>query len=206
MNPKIDAYLAEGCMRCKLGGTPQCKVNDWREELIMLRSIVLECGLTEELKWSVPCYTYKKGNVLIVSAFKQYASISFFKGALLMDEGNLLEKPGENSQATRYFKFTSIHQIKELKAIIRTYIFEAIEVEKAGLKIDFKEKNELDYPDELIEAFKNNSSFKTAFEALTPGKQRGYILHFTKAKQSNTRVARIEKYKEKILEGLGFFE
>mgnify|MGYP002713075829 CR=1 FL=1 len=206
MNPKVDTYLEDGCMRCSFGGTPQCKVNNWRNELIKLRSIVLDCGLTEELKWGVPCYTYKKANVAIVSAFKEYCAISFFKGVLLQDEHKLLDKPGDNTQSARIIKIISARQIEELESIIKAYVYEAIEVEKAGLKVDFKEKHELEYPEELLIKFNENSSLKTAFEALTPGRQRGYILHFTQPKQSKTRTARIEKYTDKIMAGLGFFD
>lgn len=206
MNPQIDTYLTDGCGRCPLGGTPECKVHNWPNELRYLRSIVLECGLTEELKWGVPCYTYKNANIAIVSAFKDYSSLSFFKGALLKDEEGILVKPGENSQAARLFKFTDVGQIKAIEDTIKAYVYEAVEVEKAGLKIDFKQKDELEYPEELKEKLSSFPALSEAFEALTPGRKRGYIIHFTQPKQSKTRASRIEKCIPKIMEGKGFFD
>ena len=141
-NNKIDNYLAEGCGRCPLVGTSDCKVHNWTEELKKLRTIVLECGLTEELKWGVPCYTFQNKNILLVSAFKEFCVISFFKGSLLKDAKNILERPGANSQATRYIKFTSVEEIINLKNTLKSYISEAIEVEKAGLKVEFKKNPE----------------------------------------------------------------
>ncbi|WP_420387076.1 YdeI/OmpD-associated family protein [Roseivirga sp.] len=202
---EIDHYLEEGCGRCPLGGTPDCKVHSWTTALKKLRSIVLETGLNEELKWSVPCYTYKGNNILIVSAFKNYASVSFFKGALLKDTDNWLVKPGKNSQAARYLKFTDLSQITAKEEDIKAYIFEAIEIEKAGLKVEFK-KNPEPMPQELIDRLELDSKLKAAFEALTPGKQRGYILHFSQPKQSQTRQSRIEKCVPKILKGRGFHD
>lgn len=202
MNPKIDTYLIEGCGRCPLGGTADCKVHTWTEELEKLRKIVLDCGLTEELKWGVPCYTYMGKNVAIVSAFKDYCAISFFKGALLADTEGILKSPGESSQATRLIKFTSNQEIIMLEAILKAYIFKAVEVEKAGLKIEFR-KNPEPVPDELQQKLNEDLFFKTAFESLTPGRQRGYIIYFAQAKQSKTRVARIEKCTSKILNGEG---
>jgi uncharacterized protein YdeI (YjbR/CyaY-like superfamily) len=206
MNPEIDAYLADGCGRCPLGGTPDCKVHNWPMELKHLRQIVLACGLEEELKWGVPCYTYKSANVAIVSAFKEYCSLSFFKGALLKDTEGLLVKPGENSQAARLFKFTNVKQIQEIEDHIKAYIYEAIEVEKAGLKVDFRQKDDLEYPEELKQMFNSYPALSEAFEALTPGRKRGYIIHFTQPKQSATRTSRIEKCIAKIMEGKGFFD
>jgi len=144
MNQKVDKYLADGCMRCEFGGTPDCKVHKWIPELEILRKIILDCGLTEELKWGVPCYTYEGKNVLLVSALKEYCAISFFKGSLLKDEKNILEKPGKNSQATRYLKFKGMQKILETEAVIKSCIFEAIEIEKAGLKVnpDYSSKND----------------------------------------------------------------
>ena len=205
MNPKVDEYLADGCMRCKLGGTPECKVNDWQQELRNLRSIILECGLTEELKWSAPCYTHKGKNILMLSALKDFATIGFFKGSLLKDANGLLTTPGENSQAAKYLKITDTEQITDLEKEIKAYIFEAIEVEKAGLKVAFK-KNPEPIPDELQQRLDNDPMLKTAFEALTPGRQRGYIIHFSQPKQSKTRVSRIERCIPKILEGKGFHD
>ncbi|MFC4802674.1 YdeI family protein [Neobacillus sp. GCM10023253] len=202
MNPKVDKYLIDGCMRCPLGATPDCKVNNWPEELEKLRMIVLDCGLTEELKWGVPCYTFQKSNVLIISAFKEYCSLSFFKGALLKDAHRILEKPGENTQAGRLVKFTNVKQIVELEPVLKEYIYEAVEAEKAGLKVNTK-KNPEPIPEELQNKFEDIPALKTAFDALTPGRQRAYILHFSAPKQSKTRVSRIEKYMEKILAGKG---
>ena len=205
MNPEVDQYLVDGCMRCKLGGTPECKVNDWREELRILRSIVLDCGLTEELKWGVPCYTFQGKNVLLVSALKEYAALSFFKGVLLRDTNGMLTAPGENSQASRLIKFTNVQEIIEMEATLKAYVYEAIEVEKAGLKVNFK-KNPEPIPEELEKKFEEDPVLKTAFEALTPGRQRGYILYFSAPKQSKTRVSRIEKSIGKILNGEGLHD
>jgi uncharacterized protein YdeI (YjbR/CyaY-like superfamily) len=205
MNPKIDNYLANGCMRCEYGGTPDCKVHPWADELKMLRNLVLSCGLTEELKWGVPCYTYNGKNILNISALKHSATIGFFKGALLNDSENILVKPGENSQAARYLKFTTVSQIQDIDEIIRAYIFEAIEIEKAGLEIQFK-KNPEPVPDELQEKLDNDPMFNSAWESLTPGRQRGYIIYFSQPKQSKTRVNRIEKYTPNILNGEGMHD
>lgn len=205
MNPEVDVYLIDGCGRCNLYATPDCKVHNWARELKLLRNIVLSCGLTEALKWSQPCYTNNGKNVLLVTAFKDYCCISFFKGVLLKDEQYLLEAPGENTQSGRIWKFTNVSQIKDTEALIKAYIFEAIDIEKAGLKVTFK-KNPEPIPEELEEVFKTKPEVKTAFEALTPGRQRGYILHFSQAKQSKTRMTRIEKYIPKILEGKGFHD
>jgi len=205
MNPKVDIYLSEGCGRCPLGGTPDCKVNNWREELEHLRQTVLDCGLKEELKWGVPCYTYKNKNVAIVSALKGYCAISFFKGVLLKDKQGLLEKPGENTQADRLVKITGKEQIIKLEQAIKDLIREAIEIEKAGKKFSY-EKNPEPIPSELIQKFEDNPALKTAFESLTLGRQRGYILHFSQPKQSKTRATRIEKCMPKIFAGKGFHE
>lgn len=202
MNKTVDNYLINGCGRCALGGTPDCKVHQWISELELLRMIVLDCGLTEDCKWGVPCYTFQNANVLTISALKEYCSISFFKGVLLYDEKNLLHKPGENSQAFRFFKFTSIKEIEAIETELQNYIYEAIEVEKAGLKVEFK-KNPEPILEELEAKFEEDPVFKAAFEALTLGRQRGYIIHFSGAKQSKTRTARIEKYIGQILNGEG---
>lgn len=205
LNPGVEKYLDSGCGRCPLFDTPQCKVNDWQDELKQLRRIVLECGLMEEVKWSVPCYTYDGKNILIVSALKESANISFFKGVLLKDEQKLLMKPGANTQSDRYFKFTNTQQIMDLEPIIKSYIFEAIEIERAGIKVEFI-KNPEPIPEELQLKLNNDPVFKAAFENLTPGRQRGYILHFSQPKQSKTRISRIEKCIPKILAGKGFHD
>ena len=204
-NPEVNLYLQEGCGRCPLGGTPDCKVHSWTQELQRLRAIVLECGLIEEVKWGVPCYTFQQKNVLILSAFKAYCSISFFKGSLLSDPKGILVKPGPHSQAARLLKFTHLTEIEDLAADIPSYIFEAIEVERAGLKVAFTQHPE-PIPEELEQAFAEDPVLKSAFEALTPGRQRGYILYFSAPKQSKTRISRIEKNTEKILSGVGLHD
>jgi uncharacterized protein YdeI (YjbR/CyaY-like superfamily) len=206
LNPEIDLYLAEGCGRCPLGGTPQCKVHDWTKELKRLRSIVLDCGLVEELKWKVPCYTLEGHNILIVAAFRDFCSVSFFKGSLLKDTFSVLDKPGENSQAARLIRITSVKEITTKEEAIRDCIRQAIEIEKSGKKVDFKAKTELVLPAELLEKFDELPVLRTAFEALTPGRQRGYVLFFTGAKQSKTKVDRIVKCIPRILEGLGMHD
>ena len=202
MNPLIDNYLEIGCGRCSLGGTINCKVHSWTKELKKLRSIVLDCGLTEELKWGVPCYTFQGKNVLMVSAFKEYCALSFLKGILLLDEKDILQAPGKNSQSSRVIRFSNIQEIIKLENLIKSYIFEAIEVEKAGLKVEFK-KNPEPVPDELQNILEEDSLLKTAFDELTPGRQRGYIIYFSQPKQSKTRVERIIKCIPKILNGEG---
>jgi uncharacterized protein YdeI (YjbR/CyaY-like superfamily) len=206
MNSKVDEYLAEGCGRCSLGGTPQCKVHFWPRELKFLRKIMLDCGLTEEVKWDVPCYTYQNSNIAIVAAFKESATVSFFKGALLSDSEMILEKPGEHTQAARLIRFKDIKKIAELEDTLKAYVFEAIEIEKAGLKVKSKPVSEFDVPEELTSAFKLNPDLKKAFNSLTPGRQKAYLLHFSSAKQSKTREARIEKWIPKIMMGKGFLE
>lgn len=206
MNPKIDIYLAAGCGRCPLGNTPDCKVHEWTSELSFLREIVLDCGLNEELKWGVPCYTENGKNVLIVSAFKEYASLSFFKGSLLKDSENILVSPGENSQAARLLKFTSVDQIVAIEPAIRALIREAVEVERAGLKVQFKSISEHDVPAELVQRFDEDPAFEAAFNALTPGRRRGYLLHFSQPKQSETRIGRIDKCLPQIFNGIGLHD
>lgn len=205
MDPRVDQYLIDGCMRCKFGGTPQCKVNDWRAELELLRQIVNETELKEELKWGVPCYTRNSKNILNISALRDAATIGFYKGALLDDPVGLLQKPGENSQAVRYIKFTSLQEVADNKAHIIHYITQAIAVEKEGKKIEFKKTPE-PMPEELIQALEEIPALKKAFEALTPGRQRGYILYFSQPKQSQTRRGRIDKCTEKIMKGEGLHD
>ena len=205
-NPLIDKYLTIGCGRCPLVNTPECKVHTWPNELQQLRKIVLDCGLTEELKWSVPCYTHNKKNLLIVAAFKEYCSISFFKGSLLKDPKGILEKPGENSQAARLIRFTTVKQIDKLEKAIRGFIADAIELENTGAKVDFSAKQNLDLPEELLAKFDELPALRSAFNALTPGRQRGYLLFFSGAKQSTTRLARIDKCKPLILAGKGLHD
>ncbi|MDF9796118.1 uncharacterized protein YdeI (YjbR/CyaY-like superfamily) [Catalinimonas alkaloidigena] len=202
MNPKIDQYLIDGCMRCKYGGTPQCKVNNWKEELVLLRHIMLACGLTEDLKWGVPCYTSGNKNIALVSAFKDYSSLSFFKGVLLKDPKKILQQQGKSSQSARLIKFTNPEQIIQQQEVLKTYILEAIEIEKSGVKVEFK-KNPEPTPEELFQKFDENPALKKAFYALTPGRQRGYIIHFSQPKKTETRFSRIEKCIPNILNGKG---
>ncbi|GLU44739.1 YdeI family protein [Allomuricauda sp. NBRC 101325] len=206
MNPKIDHYLSDGCGRCSLYSTPECKVHTWQEELKYLRRIVLDCGLDEELKWSVPCYTHNGHTLVMVVAFKESATLSFFKGALLRDEHGILMKPGKNSQASRVVRFTSVDEIVKLEDVLKAYIFEAIDVDKAGLKIKKKETSEYEMPEELQQKLDEDPDFKMAFEALTPGRQRGYMLYISQAKQSQTRINRIEKCIPNIYKGKGYNE
>lgn len=178
----------------------------WKVELELLRSILLDCGLTEEYKWKQPCYSFKGKNIIIIGGFKECAFISFLKGALLQDEMGLLSKPGENSQSTRMIKFATAEEIVDLSATIKACIFEAIEIEKSGQKVELTQSKNLDLTEELIEKLNSDSSFKTAFESLTPGRQRAYHIYFSGAKQSKTRIDRIEKYTQRILDGFGFHD
>jgi uncharacterized protein YdeI (YjbR/CyaY-like superfamily) len=203
-NPEVDVFFNDGCGRCSLVGTPECKVHRWDDELAYLRELVLSTELKEVRKWGVPCYMDGKQNIVIIGAFKEYFALSFFKGALLEDKDGLLEKTGENSQASRLFRMRNMEQLKSLEPVIRSYIFEAIEIERSGLKIEMKANTQLVYPEELKAIFQKDPFLMQAFEALTPGKKRGYILHFDQVKQSATRISRIEKCKPKILAGKGF--
>lgn len=180
------------------------ELEQWKEELESLREIVLECGLIEELKWGSPTYMFGKTNVLILGGFKEHCVLSFIKGVLLKDELKKLVKPGENSQSVRFFKFKSTQEITKQRDLIKAYIFEAIELEKSGAKVDKTESKEFELPQELLEKFKENPALKTAFEALTIGRQRAYVIHFTGSKQSKTIQARIEKYIPRIMMGKGF--
>jgi len=204
MTNDVETYFSEGCGRCSLGGTPECKVHTWQQELIGLRRIVLECGLDEECKWGVPCYTFQGKNILMVSALKDSCIISFFKGSLLHDEHGLLSFAGENSQVAKMFRFTRAEDILMLEEQIKNYIFEAVEVEKAGLKVPKSAAPEL--PEELLQKFEEMPAFQVAFEALTPGRQRGYVLYFSQPKQAQTRESRIEKCVPKILNGEGLHD
>lgn len=206
MTQNVDSYLLVGCGRCALGGTPACKVNSWTSSLKLLRNILLECGLHEDIKWGVPCYTFQKKNIIILAAFKEYCALSFFKGALLQDFDSLLQKPGENTQAARLIKFTKTKEIEDKIDILKAYIFEAIELEKAGHKVKFAKNTELHLPSEFQTKLNENPTLKNAFETLTPGRQRGYILHFSQPKQSKTRKARIEKCIPQILSRKGLNE
>jgi uncharacterized protein YdeI (YjbR/CyaY-like superfamily) len=203
MNPKVDVYFTTGCGRCPLGNTPQCKVNNWQAELAKLREIILACGLAEELKWGVPVYTFQKNNIALIGAFKENCVISFFKGALLKDAAGILSKPGENTQAGRVVRFTNAREIIEQEATLKAYLREAVEAEKAGLKVKFKETSEFTMPQEFQSKLDETPDLKTAFESLTPGRQRAYLLHFSAPKQAKTRTERVAKCAPKILCGKG---
>jgi len=182
------------------------KINNWKEETILLRKICLECGLEEDFKWMHPCYTFQGKNIVLIHGFKEYSALLFHKGALLNDSENILVQQTENVQSARQIRFSNKQEILALKAVIKTYIFEAIEIEKAGLQVKIKKTSEYAMPQELEETFKNNRVLETAFYNLTPGRQRGYLLYFSQAKQSKTRVSRIEKSLSKMLEGKGYNE
>jgi uncharacterized protein YdeI (YjbR/CyaY-like superfamily) len=188
-NPKVDFYFS--------------KHIQWQKEIEQLRMVVLNCGLQEELKWGCPCYLYVRNNIVLIHVFKEYFALLFFKGALLKDSNNILVQQTENVQSARQIRFTNVEQIVKMQSILQAYIYEAIEVEKAGLKVDYKKSNALVYPEEFEKKLKENATLKKAFTALTPGRQRAYNLHFTAAKQSATRIARIEKCIPKILSGMG---
>lgn len=175
----------------------------WKEEMQLLRAYLLDCGLEEEYKWRQPCYTFNGNNVIIIGNFKNYCCLSFFKGVLLQDEHKKLESPGENSQSVRLMKYTNAEDIAKNEQLIKSYIFEAIEVEKAGLKVDTSKKKEEALPEELIQKFNQDDKFRAAFEGLTPGRQRAYLMFFNQAKQSKTKVDRINKYEKRILMGKG---
>jgi len=188
MNPKVDFYFRKG---------------RWQEELEKLRAIVLDSGLTEELKWGCPCYTFEKRNIVLIHVFKEYCALLFFKGALLKDPKGILVQQTENVQAARQLRFTNVREIGKMKSIVKTYIREAIEVEKAGLNVKLKKTSEFKMPEEFHNQLDKNPVLRKAFYALTPGRQRGYLLHFSSPKQSKTREARIEKYMPRILNGKG---
>ncbi|MBI3519056.1 MAG: YdeI/OmpD-associated family protein [Bacteroidetes bacterium] len=189
MNPKVDFYFM--------------KAKKWQEELQLLRPIALDCGLTEELKWGCPCYTYKKSNIVLIHAFKDYCAFLFFKGALLKDSKGILIQQTENVQAARQIRFTNTREIVKLERVLKTYIHEAIEVEKAGLKVELKKTTEFAMPDEFQHKLHEMPDLKDAFYALTPGRQRAYLLYFSSAKQAKTRETRIKKYVKHILKGKG---
>ena len=207
MNQHADTYFTAGCGRCPKGGTPDCKViSSWQAELAALRALVLDAGLTEECKWGVPCYTFEKGNVVLIHAFKDYCALLFFKGALLKDAKGILIQQTENVQAARQLRFTDVREIVKLKSTIKAYLQEAIAVEKAGLKVSMKPTVEFAMPAEFQVRLNASPALKTAFETLTPGRQRGYLLHFAAAKQAKTREARVEKCTPLILSGKGLLD
>ena len=189
MNPKADFYFS--------------KAKKWQEELEKLRMIVLDCGLTEELKWGVPCYTFQKRNIVLIHVFKEYCALLLFKGALLNDTNGILIQQTKNTQAGRQMRFTNAREIVKMAPILKAYIYEAIEVEKAGLKVNFKRATEFIIPEEFQNKLDEIPALKTAFEILTPGRQRAYIIYFSAPKQSKTRDSRVEKCMQQILDGKG---
>lgn len=175
----------------------------WREEFEKLRDILLDCQLTEELKWGVPCYTYNGTNVVLMHGFKEYCALLFFKGALMADPEGILVIQTENVQATRQIRFTNVKEIVKMTRMLKSYVYEAIEIEKAGYQVTYKKTEEFNMPEEFRQKLDKLPALKKAFEALTPGRQRGYLLYFSAAKQPKTRMSRIEKYMEHILDGKG---
>lgn len=190
MNPEVDFFFEQD--------------SKWQKAYKELRKIALNCGLTEELKWGKPCYTYNGANVVLIHGFKEYCALLFHKGALLSDTKSNLVQQTENVQSARQLRFVTVKEIVALQPVIKSYIYEAVEVEKAGLKVALKQSKDYDIPIELLEKMEGDADFKTAFEALTPGRQRGYYLHFGQPKQSKTRVSRIEKCIPRIMEGKGY--
>ena len=189
MNPEVDFYFI--------------KEKKWQEELEKLRTIILDCLLTEELKWGVPCYTFQKSNIVLIHVFKEYCAILFVKGSLLKDANDILITQTENVQAARQIRFTNVQEIVKMETILKDYIYEAIEVEKAGLKVNYKKATEFSIPDEFQNKLDENPTLETAFYALTPGRQRAYFLYFSAPKQSKTREARVQKCMQQILNGKG---
>lgn len=188
LNPKVDEFLNEA--------------EKWHDELEKLRMILLDCQLDEELKWRHPCYCFENRNIALIGGFKEYCSISFFKGALLKDDNEVLVAPGENTQSAKLIKFTNVREITEMESILKAYVYEAIEVEKSGLKVNFKD-NQKPVPKEFQNILDEVTALKTAFDVLTPGRQKAYILYFSAAKQSKTRESRVRKYSQRILDGKG---
>jgi uncharacterized protein YdeI (YjbR/CyaY-like superfamily) len=189
MNAKVDAFLSSA--------------KKWRAEMTALRTIVLKCHLTEELRWGKPCYTLQNGNVVLIHAFKEYCAILFVKGALLKDPKGILIQQTENVQAARQIRFTSVREIAGMESVLKEYIREAIEAEKAGLEVRYKKTAEFAVPEEFQHKLDETPALKMAFGALTPGRQRGYLLYFSAAKQSKTRAARVDKCMQQILDGKG---
>jgi len=189
LNPKVDAFIDRQAQ--------------WQDEMRAVRVIALDCGLAEEIKWGKPCYTFDGGNVAILMPLKESFVVNFLKGVLLKDAAGVLEMPGENSRSARFFRFTDVAQVKEQGATLRSYLLEALDVEKQGLEVDFEKDAELPVPEELQERLEGDAALRAAYEALTPGRKRAYSLLIGQAKQSKTRAARVEKYVPKIMDGLG---
>lgn len=188
-NPKVDAFLG--------------REKQWRDEFEALRTILLDCPLTEELKWGQPCYTFQDKNIVLMHGFKEYCALLFHKGVLLKDPAGILIQQTENVQSARQIRFSNLQDIKDIEATIKDYVMEAIEVEESGLEVEFKDTEEFDVPEEFQTKLDEMPELQEAFEALTPGRQRGYLLYFAGAKQSKTRAARVEKYIPKIFDGKG---
>ena len=191
-DPKVDAFIANA--------------KKWQEELKKLRAILLDSELTEEFKWSQPCYTFREKNVIVIGGMKESCAFAFFKGVLLKDVHGVLTRPGQHSQSTRWIKFASVREIAEMKSVLKAYIREAIQVEKSGLKVKLKKTSELKIPEEFQIMLDEFPNLKIAFEALTPGRQRAYIYHFSAPKQSKTRASRVRKYMPHILKGKGLLD
>ena len=206
MTKSIDVFLADGCGRCSKFGTDDCSVRVFSEEIAALRGIALSVFQEETMKWGAPCYSHNGKNVAILFSFKDNCGFSFFKGPLLADTHQMLVAPSETAQTFRLLRFTKLSQIIEKQEEIRSYLFEALEIEKAGLKLQLKPPTEFPLPDELSIQFEENPQFEAAFKSLTPGRQRNYLRHFNEAKQSATKTARIEKYKPFIFKGIGMDE
>jgi uncharacterized protein YdeI (YjbR/CyaY-like superfamily) len=196
MNPKVDFYFNKA-------NPPAGKAGKWQKELEQLRMIVLDCGLTEELKWGVPCYSFNKSNIVLIHVFKEYCAFLFFKGALLNDPNGILIQQTENVQSARQIRFTNVREIVKIEKILKAYIYEAIEVEKAGLRVKLKKTSDFKIPDEFQKQLDKKPALKKAFESLTPGRQRAYIFYFSQPKQSKTRESRVEKCMSQILNGKG---
>ena len=189
MNPKVDWFFA--------------KDTQWQKEYEKLRKIILDCGLIEELKWGCPCYTFENTNIVLIHGFKEYCALLFFKGALLNDPNGILIQQTKNVQSARQIRFTNAREIVKMEKILKAYVYEAIEVERAGLKVKLKKTSEFKIPEEFQKRLDKSTALKKAFDALTPGRQRAYIFYFSQAKQSKTREARVEKYIKQILNGKG---
>ena len=189
MNPKVDFFFN--------------KESRWQNEYAKLRTIVLDCGLTEELKWGCPCYVFENRNIVLIHGFKEYCALLFFKGALLSDADDILIQQTKNVQAARQIRFTTVREIVRMEKSLKAYIYEAIEVERAGLKVNYKKTTEFTIPEEFKKKLDKSRALKTAFEALTPGRQRAYLFYFSQPKQSKTREARVEKSMKQILKGKG---
>lgn len=189
MNPKVDWYFT--------------KAKKWHEEINKLRTFILDCDLIEELKWGCPCYTFEKSNIVLIHTFKDYCALLFFKGSIMKDPKKILIQQTENVQAARQIRFTSLPEIIKLEKSLKAYVYEAVKIEASGVKVEFKQTKEFKMPEEFQQKLNKNKVLKKAFESLTPGRQRGYLLYFSSAKQAKTREARIEKYIPQILNGKG---